>query len=165
MLVPNCFSKCCEKALLPEPFSEAASLPRATSAPLPMLQEFWKENRCSVHGSATSLKGQRSLEQVDMAMGEHSIDVLARLAAVHLVAVAAVCQTLDLRTLHAYFVAGLGHDFYVPLAQDLHIHLVDPGALGSLQSSCWAAFMNRIDTTVTLDSSVRNYGSSFTSSL
>lgn len=84
-----------------------------------------------------------------------ALDVLAQLAAAHLVA---VCQALDLRALHAHFVATLEPDFYAMIAQDLHMHLADPKTLGPIQNTCWAAFINRMDTTMTLDSSVRISG-------
>ncbi|MCJ1261075.1 hypothetical protein MMC22_000939 [Lobaria immixta] len=84
-----------------------------------------------------------------------ALDVLGQLAAAHLVA---VCQALDLRALHTRFVDGLKYDFYAILAQDLYIHLADPETLAPLQSSCWAAFVSRVDTTMTLDTSVRISG-------
>lgn len=84
-----------------------------------------------------------------------ALDVLAQLAAAHLVA---VCQALDLRALHARFATTLEHDFYATLDRDLHTHLADPETLSPLQSTCWAAFLNRVNTTMTLDSSVRISG-------
>ena len=81
-----------------------------------------------------------------------ALDVLAQLAAAHLVA---VCQALDLRTIHARFMTLLRSDFHAMLAQDLRPYLADAENLRTLQDACWNGFASRLDATTNLDSTVR----------
>lgn len=103
----------------------------------------------------TAEMGNQALNSLALISARYTLealDVLAQLAAAHLVA---VCQALDLRALYARFIAQLEPDFHALLAQGLRPHLVEPRHLGTLQNTCWNAFTNRLDATTTLDSTAR----------
>lgn len=103
----------------------------------------------------TAEMGNQALNSLALISARYTLealDVLAQLAAAHLVA---VCQALDLRALHARFIVQLKPDFHAMLAQDLRPHLVDLAHLDTLQNTCWNAFTNRLDATTTLDSTAR----------
>ena len=103
----------------------------------------------------TAEMGNQALNSLALISARYTLDaldVLAQLAAAHLVA---VCQALDLRALNAAFLARLEPDFHGMLAGDLHPHLTDSEHLDTLQKVCWSAFTMRLDTTTTLDSTAR----------
>ena len=111
-------------------------------------------NPISPHVQSAEM-GNQALNSLALISARYSIDVLdilAQLAAAHLVA---VCQALDLRALHRSFLQALEPDFHGAFTQDLHAHLSDPNALESMKKFCWNSFTTRLDSTTTLDSSIR----------
>lgn len=97
-------------------------------------------------------QGVNSLALISARYTLDALDILSQLAAAHLVA---VCQALDLRALQARFLAALEPDFNTSLKRHLHTHLVIPGSFDVLRSTCWKAFTTRLETTTTLDATVR----------
>ena len=97
-------------------------------------------------------QGVNSLALISARYTLDALDILSQLAAAHLVA---VCQALDLRALQARFLASLEPDFNAAMKRHLHIHLVTPGSFDVLRSTCWKAFTTRLETTTSLDATVR----------
>ena len=106
----------------------------------------------------TAEMGNQALNSLALISARYTLDaldILAQLAAAHIVA---VCQALDLRALQARFLASLEPTFHDMLGQDFRTYLADRKVLDTLQSTCWKAFTNRLDTTTSLDTAVRIRG-------
>ena len=81
-----------------------------------------------------------------------SLNILKQLAAAHLVA---VCQALDLRVFQLKFLATLHPQFRDEIARRIDSHMIDTGALQNLLDDCWNAFLDRLKSTTSLDSTIR----------
>ena len=108
MPVPNCFSSCCEKTLPPEPFSAAASLPWGDLNPVAYAAGVLEGKPLFSARIGDIAKRPAPSRAGIHCHGRALLRCAGPARSRHLVA---VCRTLDLRTLHAYLVAGLGHDF------------------------------------------------------
>lgn len=84
-----------------------------------------------------------------------ALDILAQLAAAHLVA---VCQALDLRAMQRRFLESLEPEFHSSMRKVLHTHLRRPESMDDLLKRCWREFKARLDTSTSLDSAVRYPG-------
>jgi len=84
-----------------------------------------------------------------------SLSILKQLAAAHLVA---VCQALDLRVFHSNFLDALHPNFFEELSRRIGPRMVDTGALQSLLNDCWNTFLDRLESSTSLDSAPRISG-------
>lgn len=103
----------------------------------------------------TAEMGNQSVNSLALISARYTLDaldILSQLAAAHLVA---VCQALDLRALHTRFLASLELDFGTLLKQGLHKYIANAESMDVLLGKCWKAFTNQLDSTTSLDSTVR----------
>ena len=80
-----------------------------------------------------------------------SLDILAQLAAAHLLA---LCQALDLRALNARFIERL-RDVYEREFKGIEALLLETKEREAVKDQCWNALIHRLDTTTSLDSKIR----------
>ena len=97
-------------------------------------------------------QGVNSLALISARYTLDALDILSQLAAAHLVA---VCQALDLRALQTRFITALKPDFDASLTKAFHAYLTIPESFDALRDTCWKAFMTRLETTTSLDATVR----------
>ena len=81
-----------------------------------------------------------------------SLDILAQLAAAHLLA---VCQALDLRALNARFVERLSDLFAERYSEILGSHLSGVQKAENLKERCWISLLHQLEITTTQDSHIR----------
>lgn len=108
----------------------------------------------------TAEMGNQALNSLALISAQHTIDaldVLAQLAAAHLVA---VCQALDLRAFHHQFIQRLKIMFHELFNQNIGWQslLPDTAAKATLEQRCWASLVDFLEASTSLDSDTRISG-------
>ena len=105
-----------------------------------------------VHSAEMGNQALNSLALISARYTIDSLDILAQLAAAHLLA---VCQALDLRALNARFTEQLSHIFTERYSDILGSHLSGFREAENLKEKCWTSLLHQLDITTTQDSHIR----------
>lgn len=103
----------------------------------------------------TAEMGNQALNSLALISARYTMDslnILKQMVAAHLIA---VCQALDLRLFQSSFLTTLHPEMCDGIARCLESHLIDTTALPILLEDCWKAFLNHLERTTSLDSTVR----------
>lgn len=114
-------------------------------------------NPVASHVQTAEMSNQslNSLALISARYTVEALEILAQLAAAHLVA---VCQALDLRALQARFLSSLKPHFHRSFKDLLQEQLANPRNSESLSNASWDTFTSRLDATTSLDAAVRIQG-------